>query len=44
MPNFRSLTGLNVPEKFGVVGGWGGFQVTTMSYLNKIAFELNESS
>ena len=26
MPNFSSLAGLEVPEKFGVVGGvaWGG--------------------
>ena len=38
MPNFSSLAGLEVPEKFGVV--WGGFQVTTMSNLNEVAFEL----
>ena len=40
MPNFSSLAGLEVPEKF--VGGVvvGGFQVATMSNLNKVAFEL----
>ena len=44
MPNFSSLAGLEVPEKFGAEwvgwGGRGGFQVTTMSNLNKVAFEL----
>ena len=41
MPNFRSLASLEVPEKFGMLGGvgWGGFQVTTMSNLNEVAFE-----
>ena len=39
MPNFSSLAGLEVAEKFGVVV-WGGFQVTTMSNLKKVAFEL----
>ena len=38
MPNFNSVAGLEVPEKFGV--GWSGFQVTTMSNLNEVAFEL----
>ena len=37
MPNFSSLVGLEVPEKF--LGG-GGFQVATMSNLNEVAFEL----
>ena len=42
MPNFSSLAGLEVPEKFGVVwvGGWGGFQVTTVSSVYEVAFEL----
>ena len=43
MPNFSSLnTGLEVPEKIGVVGGmvWDGFQVTTVFNLNEVAFEL----
>ena len=39
VPNFGSLAGLEVAEKFGVVV-LGGFQVTTMSNLNKVAFEL----
>ena len=30
LPNFSSLAGLEVPEKFGV-GGQGGLQVSTMS-------------
>ena len=36
MPNFRSLAGLEVPEKFvsGWGGGGGGFQVATVSSLN----------
>ena len=38
MPNFSSLAGLEVPEKFGV-GGVGGFQVATVSNLNEVAFE-----
>ena len=39
MPNFSSLAGPEVPEKFvrGVVGD-GGFQVTSMSNLNEVAF------
>ena len=44
MPNFSSLAGLEVPEKFVVevpeVIWWDGFQVTTVSNLNKIAFVL----
>ena len=38
MPNFSSLAGLEVPEKFGVVwvGGVGGFQVSTMSNPTKL--------
>ena len=41
MQNFSTLAGLEVPEKFGVGGvGWGGSQVTTMSNLNEVAFEL----
>ena len=37
------LAGVEVPEKFGVGGGWlgwVGFQVTTISNLNEVAFEL----
>ena len=30
MQNFSFLAGLEVPEKFGVVG-WGGFQVDIVS-------------
>ena len=42
VPNFSSLFGLEVAEKFGVEGGvgWDGFQVTIMSNLNEVAFEL----
>ena len=40
MPNFSYLAGLEVPEKFGVVGGMGWFQGTTVSNLNEVAFEL----
>ena len=41
MPNFSSLAGLEVTEKF-VVGWWwdGGFQVATVSILNLSCFEL----
>ena len=41
MPNFSSLTGLEVTEKL-VGGGWcgGGFQVTSMPKINEVAFEL----
>ena len=42
MPNFSSLAGLEVPEKFGVVwvGGVVGFQVSTMSNPTKLLLEL----
>ena len=44
MPNFSSLAGLEVPEKFvrggGGVVGWGGFQVSTMSNPTKLLLEL----
>ena len=34
-PNFSSLAGLEVAEKFVVVGGWGGgVHLTTMSNSN----------
>ena len=42
MPNFSSLAGLEVTEKFVV--GWGGFQVATMSNPTKLllsCIELN---
>ena len=41
LPNFRSLAGLEGPEKF--VCGWGGgggFQVATVSNLNEDDLEL----
>ena len=38
LPNFSSLAGLEVAEKF-VVGGWGGLEhVTTMSNSNASYF------
>ena len=37
MPNFSSLAGLEVPEKFIVVGG---FQVSTMSNPTKLLLQL----
>ena len=44
VPNFSSLAGLEVPEKFVVevpeVIWWDGVQVTTISNLNEVAFEL----
>ena len=42
MPNFSSLAGLEVPEKFGGGGvGWGGgFQVSTMSNPTKLLLQL----
>ena len=43
VPNISSLAGLEVPEKFVVVWGgvgWGGFQVTNVSNLKEVAFEL----
>ena len=36
MPNFSSLAGLEVTEKFGV----GGFQVSTMSNPTKLLLQL----
>ena len=36
MPNFSSLAGLEVPEKFMVGWGGGGFQVSTMSNPTKL--------
>ena len=44
MPNFSSLAGLEVPEKFGVVGWGGGFQVTTMSNPTKLLLSCFELS
>ena len=39
MPNFSSLAGLEVTEKFGVA--WvGGFQVSTMSNPTKLLLQL----
>ena len=40
MPNFSSLAGLEVAEKFVVLGWGGGLKVATMSNLNPIYFEL----
>ena len=40
MPNFSSLAGLEVAEKFGQGGVGGGFQVTNVSNLKEGAFEL----
>ena len=40
MPNFSSLAGLEVTEKFGVGGGWRGFQVSTMSNPTKLLLQL----
>ena len=41
MPNFSSLAGLQVTEKF-VCGGvvWGGFQVSTVSNSTKLLSQL----
>ena len=44
MPNFSSLAGLEVPEKFGVGGGWRGFQVSTMSNPTKLLLSCFELS
>ena len=43
MQNFSSLAGLEVPEKF-MVGGWGGFQVSTMSNPTKLLLSCFELS
>ena len=41
MPNFSSLAGLEVPEKFVGGGGWGGgFQVSTVSNPTKLLLQL----
>ena len=40
MPNFSSLAGLEVTEKFGWVVGWGGFQVSTMSNPTKLLLQV----
>ena len=40
MPNISSLAGLEVPEKFVVVVGWGGFQVSTMSNPTKLLLQV----
>ena len=42
MPNFSSLAGLEVPEKFVVVVGWwwGGEHVSTKSNPTKLLLEL----
>ena len=44
MPNFSSLAGLEVAQKFVVVGGWGGVgwveHVTTVSNSNASCLEL----
>ena len=45
MPNFSSLAGLEVAEKFvgGGVVGWGGVHVTTMSNSNASCFRVELS-
>ena len=42
MPNFSSLAGLEVTEKYvgGGGGGWGGFQVSTVSNPTKLLLQL----
>ena len=42
MPNFSSLAGLEVAEKFVVVGGWVE-RVTTMSNFNASCFRVVSS-
>ena len=46
MPNFSSLAGLEVPEKFVVVVvvGWGGEHVGTMSNPTKLLLSCFELS
>ena len=46
MPNFSSLAGLEVPERFmvGWWGGVGGFQVITMSNPTKLLLNCFELS
>ena len=43
MPNFSSLAGLEVAEKFVVVVGWGGVHVTTVSNSNASCFRVELS-
>ena len=45
MPNFSSLAGLEVAEKFVVVGGWvvGGEHMTTMSNSSASCFRVELS-
>ena len=48
MPNFSSLAGLEVAEKFvvgwgGGVGWWGGVHLTTMSNSNASCFRVGLS-
>ena len=40
MPNFKSLAGLEVPEKFAVGGGFEVGHLATVSNLNPICLEL----
>ena len=40
VPNFSSIAGLEVTEKFMVVGGVGGFQVSTVSNPTKLLLQL----
>ena len=40
MPNFSSLAGLEVPEKFVVGWWWGGEHVSTKSNPTKLLLEL----
>ena len=45
MPNFSSLAGLEVPEKFVVVVGWGGVEhVGTVSNPTKLLLSCFELS
>ena len=43
MPNFSSIAGLEVAEKFVVVGWWGGEHLTTMSNSNASCFRVGLS-
>ena len=43
VPNFSSLAGLEVAEKFVVVVGWGGEHVATMSNSNASCFRVELS-
>ena len=40
VPNFSSLAGLEVAEKFVVVGWWGGEHAATMSNSNVSCFRV----